>query len=467
MLSTTIYFSSTGVNNLYLLTWFAPIPLILYVLKTSSVYIAGFAGVIVYFVGFSSSLIAYSNTIIPISMLIFSNMFNAIGFTIILLIFRHMARTREHWVWSYVFASGWTVYEFITSLHSPGGTFGSIAYSQVSNLPIIQIASVTGIWGIVFILNLIPASIALGWHYRSNKNLCYKAISVPIGILVLILMFGFYRLNSPLQGPSIKVGMAAINMNLEQLRWHSLTQEVSKVDRYIVCIDELSRLGAEIVLLPEKIVTINLNEQADLLQRFADAAQEHNIYIVAGVSVQDEANLYNSAYLFSPNGERVQQYDKQHLLPFSEGRYTPGKELSIRKVEDKGIWGMAICKDMDFEQPSRGYAQQGINLLLVPALDFKTDEWLHAQIAIMQGVEGNFAVARAAQWGLLTLSSNKGDITAITSTETSSDDILLIGKLQLGQGQSLYGRWGNWFGYFSGALFILLMVFYATMWKCK
>lgn len=366
-----------------------------------------------------------------------------------------------------MFASGWAAYEFIISLHSPAGTFGSIAYSQVSNLPLIQIASVTGVWGISFILNLIPASIALAWYYRDNKNLCYKAITVPVGILALVLLFGFYRLNLPAEGADIKVGMAAINMNLEELRSHSPEQEASKVNRYIDCIDELSRSGVEVVLLPEKIVMINLNEQSDLLSRFAVAAQKHGIYIIVGVNVQDEAHLYNSAYLFSPNGKLVQRYDKRHLLPFSEGQYTSGKELSHIAIDDKGLWGMAICKDMDFEQPSRGYSQRGINILFVPALDFKADAWLHAESAIMQGVEGNFAVARAAQWGMLTLSNNKGNITAITSTERTGDATLLVGELKLDQGQSVYGKWGNWFGYLSGSLFVLLMVFFAIIRKCK
>jgi apolipoprotein N-acyltransferase len=459
MFSSVAYYFSTGVYNCWFLTWLAPIPLFIYTLEATMASVV-FASVITYFIGFSSSIFAYSNTIIPVSLLVYGNITNAILFTILLILFRYMAFQKKHWAWSFVFASGWTAFEFITSQHSPAGTFDSIAYTQVFNLPVIQIASVTGIWGITFLLMLVPASMALSWYYRKNSKLCLKTIVAPISILILTLLFGLYRLNVPVQGPSVKIGMASINMSLEELRSRGQQQEAEKIiSRYIHCIDLLSRSGAEVILLPEKIIALNLKEQPKLLQLLADAARNNQITLIAALDAQDDSKQYNSAYLFSPRGEIALTYDKQHLLPFSEGSYTPGQELSIRALEDKGIWGIAICKDMDFEEPSRGYSQRGINLLFVPALDFKADALLHARIAIMRGVEGNYAVARAAQWGLLSLSSNKGNIIDMASNDTEKSDVLLIGEVKLDQGKSIYGRLGNWFGYFSEGLvsFILLL----------
>jgi apolipoprotein N-acyltransferase len=462
MLSSIAYYFSTGIYNYWFLTWLAPIPLFIYTLEAPMVSVV-FASIITYFIGFSSSIFAYSNTItiIPISMLVYGNIINAILFTVLLVLFRYMALGKRHWAWSFVFASGWTAVEFIPSLHSPAGTFDSIAYTQVFNLPVIQIASITGIWGITFLLMLVPASIALSWHYRKNSKLCLKTIVVPTSILILTLIFGLYRLNVPVQGPSVKIGMASINMSLKELLSRGQPQEAEKIiGRYIHCIDSLSRSGAEVILLPEKIVALNVNEQSKLLQLLADSARNNQITLIAALDIQDDLKHYNSAYLFSPRGEIALKYDKQHLLPFSEGRYTSGQELSIRALEDKGIWGIAICKDMDFEEPSRGYSQRGINLLFVPALDFKADALLHARIAIMRGVEGNYAVARAAQWGLLSLSSNKGNIIDMASNDTVKSDVLLMGEIKLDQGKSTYGRLGNWFCYFSEGLFIFLLLLF-------
>ncbi len=62
---------------------------------------------------------------------------------------------------------------------------------------------------------------------------------------------------------------------------------------------------------------------------------------------------------------------------------------------------MAICKDMDFERTLRADARQGaIRILAVPANDFVKDDWIHARMAIMRGVENGFAVVRSAFHGI-------------------------------------------------------------------
>ncbi|MBP2653598.1 MAG: Nitrilase/cyanide hydratase and apolipoprotein N-acyltransferase [Firmicutes bacterium] len=461
MVSSIGYYFSTGIYNCWILIWLAPIPLFIYALESQAV-AAALAGFVTYFMGFSSMIFAYSGTVvIPIWLLVAGNILNAIIFTILLVLFRYMASKKKYWLWSFVLASGWTAFEFNTSLHSPAGSFDSIAYTQVCNLPLIQIASVTGGWGVTFLLMLIPASLALAWHYRKEAKLCVKTMVLPVSILILTVAFGLYRLNVPVQGPGVKIGLGSVPMSLEELRSSGQQQIAEKtIARYIQCIEVLSHSGAEVILLPEKIVSLNLNDQADILARLAAAARAQQITLIAGLSVQEDSKLSNSAYIFAPSGEIAKKYDKQHLLPLAEGRYSAGEELCISETEDKGVWGLAICKDMDFEEPSRGYSQKGINLLFVPALDFKADEWLHARIAIMRGVEENFAVARAAQWGLLSLSSNKGKVIAMTSNAREDNAVLVLGEIRLDQGKSIYGRLGNWFGYFSEGLFIFLLLIF-------
>ncbi|WP_371364522.1 Apolipoprotein N-acyltransferase [Sporomusa rhizae] len=465
LLSSSAYYFSDGVYNYWLLTWLAPIPLLVYALRASTLCVIS-ASLITSFLGFSRAIFAYANTIIPVSVFIYGTFINAIIYTTLVMLFRYVVLRNEHWAGCFILASGWTAYEFISSLYSPAGTVGSIAYTQLFNLPIIQIASITGIWGISFLLLLVPASITLAWHYRKNAKLCLKTIAIPMSILIVTLLFGGYRLYVPSQGAVVKIGMAAIPMTMEEMRSRGQQQEAEKIiSRYVHCIDLLSRAGAEVILLPEKIVALNLNDQVNLLERLAEAARKNQVTVIAGVSVQADDKLYNSAYFFSPHGETVLRYDKQHLLPFSEGRFTSGETLGIGDRGDQGAWGIAICKDMDFEEPSRGYSQAGVNLLFVPALDFKTDSLLHARVAIMRGVEENYAVARAAQWGLLSLSDNRGNIITMESSAAEKEDALLLGEIRMGEGKSLYSKLGNWFGYLAVGVFILLIIFFLRQVK--
>lgn len=381
---------------------------------------------------------------------------NAIVFASVLTIFRYVAVKNKNWNTGLIFASGWTAYEFILSLYSPHGAVDSIAYSQISNLPMIQIASITGIWGITFLLLLIPTNIALAWHYPQNRKLSIKTNLIPISLLLLTILFGCYRLNTPVEGGSIKIGIAAISTNLEQ--YLSVAEKRDKgqvadtVQRYMQQIDILAQSGAEVVLLPEKIITID--KQDDILQQLGNVAQKNNVSLIVGVSKREDTKVYNSAYLFSPAGEVLFKYDKQHLVPAFESRYTPGNEFGIR-----GNWGIEICKDMDFTQPALEYSKQGVNIVFVPALDFHDDGWSHARVAVMRGVEGNYAVARAGQWGLLTLSDSRGRMIDQISTDVREEGSLLMGELALGKGKSIYSKLGNWFGWSCLGLFVILIIY--------
>ncbi|HXX77823.1 MAG TPA: hypothetical protein VEI53_04990, partial [Ktedonobacteraceae bacterium] len=63
-----------------------------------------------------------------------------------------------------VFPLAWTSYEYLTALIGPFGTIGSIAYTQYGNLPLLQIVSVTGIWGISFLITWLAPVVNWAWE---------------------------------------------------------------------------------------------------------------------------------------------------------------------------------------------------------------------------------------------------------------------------------------------------------------
>ncbi len=72
--------------------------------------------------------------------------------------------------------------------------------------------------------------------------------------------------------------------------------------------------------------------------------------------------------------------------------------------------------------------------MLVPALDFDRDAWLHSRMAVMRGVESGFAVARSSGHGYRTLSTARGEIVGTD-------------RLVLPTGPTPYSRLGNWFAW--------------------
>ena len=163
----------------------------------------------------------------------------------------------------------------------------------------------------------------------------------------------------------------------------------------------------------------------------------------------------NAAVAFLPGSPEPAVYAKQHLLPPFESRYRPGRDLTVLETR-WGRLGLAVCKDMDFPPLGRRYARSGVSLLLVPAWDFDADGWLHGRMAVLRGVEGGFAVARAARRGRLTISDDRGRIVA----EASSADApvaSVLGKVGLGSESTPYARLGDWFAWLACGLFVLAL----------
>lgn len=447
MLSALSFYLST---EYWFFSWIALLLLCLYALKGSSFF--------TFLAGFFSYLLGSSNphAVLPLIVYWPLILINATLFASVLAIFRHIAVRWKGRDTSFIFACGLTAQEFIVSLYSPHGTVHSIAYAQIANLPIVQIASITGIWGITFLMALIPASIALAYHYPQNRRLTIKTNLIPASLLLFTILFGFYRLHTPLEGPSIKVGIASISTNLEQYAAVAANRDGLQVtdtmQRYIQKINLLAKSGAEVVLLPEKIITIEKYD--DNFQRLFSVAQKNKVNLIVGVTRKDDRDFYNSAYVFSPVGEVLLEYDKKHLLPAFESRYTSGIKLGII---DK--WGIEICKDMDFTHPALDYSKQGVNIVFVPALDFHDDGWSHARVAMMRGVEGNYAVARAGQWGLLTLSDSRGRIINVVSSDVEDDTgAVLVSEIELGQGKSIYSKLGDSLGWLCLGIFMILSI---------
>ena len=120
------------------------------------------------------------------------------------------------------------------------------------------------------------------------------------------------------------------------------------------------------------------------------------------------------------------------------------------------MWGITICKDMDFPQLSREYGNDGVALLLVPAWDFGVDGWWHGRMAILRGVESGFSIVRAPKEGILSVSDNRGRVLAERSSD-SSPFANLVASVPVQHESTVYDRLGNWFGWLNVAFLVLLV----------
>ncbi|WP_342466480.1 MULTISPECIES: nitrilase-related carbon-nitrogen hydrolase [Sporomusa] len=435
-LSAVLFFFSTGFYDNWLLTWLAPLPVCLYALQARAAH-----GALAAFAAYSLGALN-SWGYLPLPLFAGSTILNAAAFAAAALLLRGLVQSGQAAFASFAFAAAWTSFDYVRSLVSSFGTFASLAYTQTLNLPVIQLASLTGIWGITFLLMLMPAGLAIAWDCRKQGRGCRSVLLPAGGLLAAALLYGSCRLYLPVAGPVVTVGLAAVPATRAELRSLDSASITRTLQGYSRNVDALAAAGAQVVLLPEKLAFLAPENREAGLALLSRTAARNRVVLVAGLSLQQEW-LANTAVAFASNGSLTAAYDKQHLLPAYESHYTPGDSLAWLNTDGTAA-GLAICKDMDFVWPARDYSRQGAGLLLVPALDFHDDGWLHARIAVLRGVEGNMAVARAAQWGLLTISDSHGRILGMTATDATTGEATLLGRLPAGGGRSLYSLTGDW-----------------------
>ena len=134
-----------------------------------------------------------------------------------------------------------------------GDSFGSLSYTQYGNMPLIQIVSVTGIWGIGFLITWLATVVNFVWEQECAWFKIRKVVGVYAGILAVVLLFGGARLALfPPEEKTVRVasittpGIRAQFMNL--VKSHEIPLLKDNVRTLDTLTLQAARFGAKIVL---------------------------------------------------------------------------------------------------------------------------------------------------------------------------------------------------------------------------
>ena len=450
-LSATGWWFGSGLHPCWWLTWLAPLPVLLAAPRLRARWCALVAFAAYVLGGLNEWDYLHGHIGLPLAVIVLFIAGPGMALALCALLCRHLLARGRGVAAVLAVPTLWVAIEYVTTQLSPHGTVGSISYTQMDALPILQLAALTGLWGISFLLLLVPSALAVQWAPGVAGRDRNRVAAITALLLVAAAGYGVWRLQAPATS-SLRVGLVSLDKPIRPPLHDAQGQALEA--RYVVAIDRLADEGARVVVLPEtSFATADAT-----LPAFAALANSRHLTLDVGVDdKRDPQAERNSAMVFQPGAGTPVTYDKHHLIPGFEDNYTPGKE--DRLLPGTPRMGLAICKDMDFHDIGEAYAARGAQLLLVPAWDFGVDGWLHSRMAIMRGVESGFAMARVARSGRLTLSDDRGRVVAEASSETH--DAELVGELPLRDTRTPYARWGNWFVWLDLAA-LLALVFQAV-----
>lgn len=449
ILSGGMFYLSEGLNDIWLLAWIAPIPLLWLAYGNAPRWQLYLASIVAFAWGQAYVFQCYGFFSIPVVLRVVVPACLLFGAAI--LFAREAQKQLPSWAALFAFPAAWSSAEYLLGLLSTDGPFTTLANAQISFHAAIQIASLFGFPAVTFLLCLFASAAALLLHGS------LKAAGLGLAICAAVLTFGVIRLQQP-QGPSIRVAaLADTGARIRSWKNRSIEDSLAASDAYATKIRELAATNGRIniAVIPEGAISMRQEWRNHVLAPLAAAARDTGTTIVVGTAVPTP--VLNRAFAFFSDGSFV-SYDKRHPLRPMETEIAGTKPGLLGKGR-----AMAICKDMDFPNSIRADVQSGIQIMIVPASDFTRDDWIHARMAILRGVENGFAVLRAAFNGLETVSDAQGRVLASTNTSRMGM-ITLLARVPLGRGPTFYTRVGDVFAWICIMGFLIMG---ALCLRCK
>ena len=216
-------------------------------------------------------------------------------------------------------------------------------------------------------------------------------------------------------------------MKIAAIQMVSTGQLADNLQQAATLLSQAAAQGAELAVLPEYFCLIGQHDADKLaiqetygsgpIQQFlADRARSLGLWIVGGtlpLTATQPDRVFNSALAFDPQGQCVARYDKIHLFRFDNGveRYDESRVLERGATpaqfalpsRDGHTWqvGLSVCYDLRFPELYRRYAEQGVDLILVPSAFTHTTGQAHWEVLLRARAIENLAfVAAAAQGGV-------------------------------------------------------------------
>ena len=364
-----------------------------------------------------------------------------------------------------IFASIMVSIEYIIYLIYPALGGLSDAYTQYQNLYLLQIVTVTGIYGITFLIYWTAAMVIWIWNNKSKKEYIRKYIIVYGSVIGLVFAYGIVMFHL-VGNPDKSVRIAGVTVPISHLlnddkdiyatfytdtftdeNITNTRKKLSSVADELFLKTELeAQAGAKIVFWSELNGAVLKQDEDMLLQRASDMAKQEEIYLIVSLLVKTpyEDLKENKTVAFNPQGELISEYFKHGR---SIGELCQKGDGMLKSFDTEyGRIAPFICSDMAFLSKIQQAGRDNVDILIVPASDWKEMTLLTAKTAIVRGVENGSNVIRHTNNGMSIVSNVKGCVLAQTDyfqsdTKTLSAQVAMKGRF------TLYSYIGNLFVY--------------------
>jgi apolipoprotein N-acyltransferase len=484
-LSGALLVLSFPIVNIWPLAWFFLVPLLLSIRGKKgkdSFLLGAFAGLIAYLGLIYWVVVAvhrYGDIPLPLAIpiLLLLVLYLSLYWGVFAFLASYI-KDKAEWVMLLALPALWVGLEFLRSFLLSGFPWALVGYSQYLNTPFVQIADITGVYGVSFLLILCNTLLFL-WivRWRGRKRVPLQGTIFTLVLLALTVAYGYWKINVPMMTEKgLQIGVAQGNI-AQDIKLDRTTQKQT-LTIYRTLTLQLKGQSPVLIVWPETAVPFSFPSGKALDGVVKTIPQEVGSYLLFGSLYKEEekeTTYYNRAYLLSPKRRILGQYDKMHLVPFGEyvplssffpffnslvgiGNITPGEEVVIFELP-RAKFGTLICFEVIFPELCRKFVRNGADFMVT----ITNDAWFgrtsapyqHLSQATFRSIENRIWLVRAANTGISAFVDPWGRINTASGLFTRE---VLTGEINLrGSKITFYAQYGDAFAIFCSLLGICLI----------
>ena len=309
-----------------------------------------------------------------------------------------------------VFPCSWTALEYLKSLGN--GSWGALAYTQYGNLPLMQLVSITGIWGLSFLITWFASIANFAWEQQFSWPKFRKIIVLYSLIISLVFLYGYGRLATT-GSQTDRVCIASVTNPRDFVTRFYKPDWTNRKSAYAYMQEDLNYLldatkssvkaGAKIVFWQEYAVSVMEEDEQELIEIAKKTAREEQIYLAMAIGMfpvdYPHQPWQNKLIWVDPNGEIIDEYLKLKPAPPLEPIIPGEGGISILDTTHGRI-ASVICADLDYPSLIRQTGTHDADVLIIPAQDWAAVNPLHTYMAVFRAIENGVSMVKGTGGGL-------------------------------------------------------------------
>jgi apolipoprotein N-acyltransferase len=372
---------------------------------------------------------------------------------------------------TFVYPLAATTLEFLNARANPLGTWGATGFTQYGNLPLMQLASVTGMVGITFLMGWFAAVANWAWENRSRGGEILRGLAAFVVVLAAVYIFGFLRLNVAPSSETVRVvgvtaeGLDSFSKRMSEMPDPDLASPAirqgmqSYWDAYFDETVRETRAGAKVIVWPELNGVTLPSDEASYIAQAQEVAGQNGIYLAIPLGILDPDTgqwAENKLLLIDPTGAIVMEHVKYGGAILETTLVGDGKLQTV--ATPFGVLSGVICYDLDYPAVIQQTGRNGTGLLLVPSKDWLEIDPVHSHMAVFRAIENGMSLVRQTDAGLSIAVDPYGRVLAQTDFFGATDRTM-VAQVPVRHVATLYTAFGRWFEWLCLVGFLLVVTY--------